>query len=222
MSLGRIKYSCGVPSSRARLRISAQRCGLAERCPPPIASLRFSPVAAEWEAWFEWSVHEPLAREAGVDPACIDALRTHSSVMEFDNTPRLIIRVAQALCRKHRSRCALCRGTRRIRRREAGRARHTRGLLLFDLVRAARVCGRAGADTRLLRPDLVVVPRCARLRPRRDRGSCVAIAMHVDHKVLFASNARTSAAPNSAGSSTVTPSAPAHALRRPNRASEVP
>ncbi len=58
-------------------------------------------VGAEWEAWFEWSVHEPLAREAGVDPACIDALRTHSTVDVIDDHARLIIRVAQALCRQH-------------------------------------------------------------------------------------------------------------------------
>ncbi|HTV92729.1 MAG TPA: carboxymuconolactone decarboxylase family protein [Verrucomicrobiae bacterium] len=55
----------------------------------------------EWGARFEWAVHETIAREAGVDPASIDALRTQSSIVRLDERPRLVIRVAQALCRKH-------------------------------------------------------------------------------------------------------------------------
>ncbi len=58
-------------------------------------------VGAEWGALFEWTTHEPIAREAGVDPAGIDVLRTQSSIEGLAQRPRLVIRVARALCREH-------------------------------------------------------------------------------------------------------------------------
>ena len=70
--------------------------------PAPDRELAILATGREWGARFEWAMHETLARKAGVEPASIDALRTHSSITELDKRPRLIIRVAQGLCRKHR------------------------------------------------------------------------------------------------------------------------
>lgn len=43
---------------------------------PRLSELAILVVGAHWQAGFEWAVHAPIAAEAGVDPAVIEAIRT--------------------------------------------------------------------------------------------------------------------------------------------------
>lgn len=59
-------------------------------------------TAAWWQSQAEWQIHEPIAREAGVSDAVIDALREgHEPVFECDDEA-LVVRLGQSLYRTRR------------------------------------------------------------------------------------------------------------------------
>ncbi|WP_298464190.1 carboxymuconolactone decarboxylase family protein [uncultured Erythrobacter sp.] len=43
--------------------------------PPRLSELAIIITGAHWQAGFEWHVHAPIALEAGIDPAAVDAIR---------------------------------------------------------------------------------------------------------------------------------------------------
>ncbi len=51
-------------------------CRYGTSLPPRLSELAIITVGAYWKAGFEWSVHAPIAEQAGLDPAAIEALRT--------------------------------------------------------------------------------------------------------------------------------------------------
>jgi 4-carboxymuconolactone decarboxylase len=51
-------------------------CRYGSSLPPRLSELAILITGAFWTAGYEWHVHAPLAIEAGIDPAIVEALRT--------------------------------------------------------------------------------------------------------------------------------------------------
>ena len=59
-------------------------------------------TAREFEARYEWFVHEKLARKVGTSVAAIDAVRTQASTAGLTRRERVLIDVPRAIVRRHR------------------------------------------------------------------------------------------------------------------------
>lgn len=58
-------------------------------------------TGASWQAQFEWWAHEPMAREAGVPNAVIDAIRAQATPAFDDDGDRLAWQLARELQHTH-------------------------------------------------------------------------------------------------------------------------
>lgn len=58
-------------------------------------------TAREFDCAFEWAAHVPIAREAGVREAAIDAVADEADVADLRDRERLIVRYARHLLRDH-------------------------------------------------------------------------------------------------------------------------
>jgi 4-carboxymuconolactone decarboxylase len=54
-------------------------CRFGTSLPPRLSELAILVSARIWRAEFEWQAHKPIAIEAGVSPAAIEAIRTHGT-----------------------------------------------------------------------------------------------------------------------------------------------
>ncbi len=64
---------------------------------PRLSELAILVVGAHWRAGFEWHVHAPIARAAGVSPGLIDALRVGQVPVFEREDERLVHAFARAL-----------------------------------------------------------------------------------------------------------------------------
>jgi 4-carboxymuconolactone decarboxylase len=69
---------------------------------PDARELAIIAAAREWDCLYEWYVHEPVARRAGVSEAAIDAVRTHAPLRAFPAGEREIAQYVRRLLRNHR------------------------------------------------------------------------------------------------------------------------
>jgi 4-carboxymuconolactone decarboxylase len=65
-------------------------CRYGSGLPPRLSELAILVTGAYWKAGFEWSTHAPIAAAAGIDPACIEAIRA-------GETPRFVQADEQAV-----------------------------------------------------------------------------------------------------------------------------
>ena len=59
-------------------------------------------VAHEMQSQFEWTMHEPVAREVGLEPAAIDVVKYNQSPQDLNARDALIIRFGRELLREDR------------------------------------------------------------------------------------------------------------------------
>jgi 4-carboxymuconolactone decarboxylase len=59
-------------------------------------------VAHEMQSQFEWTMHEPVAREVGLDPAAIDVVKFNKSAQDLQERDALVIRFGRELVRENR------------------------------------------------------------------------------------------------------------------------
>ena len=52
--------------------------------PPRLSELAILILARVWGAEYEWYAHKPIALEAGVAPATVEAIRTHITPAFFE------------------------------------------------------------------------------------------------------------------------------------------
>ncbi len=57
-------------------------------------------IAREMNSQFEWTMHEPVAREVGLDPAAIDVVENNTSPQGLKARDALVIRFARELVRE--------------------------------------------------------------------------------------------------------------------------
>jgi 4-carboxymuconolactone decarboxylase len=65
--------------------------------PAPLRELAVLATAREFDCPYEWAVHEPLAREVGVDAATIEAVATGASLDDAPETETLVVRYGREL-----------------------------------------------------------------------------------------------------------------------------
>jgi 4-carboxymuconolactone decarboxylase len=59
-------------------------------------------VAQEMQSQFEWTMHEPVAREVGLDPAAIDVVKFNKNPQDLQARDALVIRFGRELMRESR------------------------------------------------------------------------------------------------------------------------
>ncbi|MFB6304886.1 MAG: carboxymuconolactone decarboxylase family protein [Haloferacaceae archaeon] len=66
-----------------------------------VRELAIITTARELDCAVEWAIHEPIAREAGVSDAAVDAVAARSSTDDLDDTERTVVEYARELFRDH-------------------------------------------------------------------------------------------------------------------------
>ncbi|MFB6156382.1 MAG: carboxymuconolactone decarboxylase family protein [Haloferacaceae archaeon] len=69
--------------------------------PDAVRELAIITTARELDCAVEWAIHEPIAREAGVSDAAVDAVATRGSADGLDDTERMVVEYARQLFRDH-------------------------------------------------------------------------------------------------------------------------
>ncbi|MBI4308234.1 MAG: carboxymuconolactone decarboxylase family protein [Chloroflexi bacterium] len=77
--------------------------------PAPLRELAILTVAREINCQYEWTYHEPLARQAGVSDAAIEALRYRRPLKGLPLDEAAVTRYARSLVRAHQAGDALFR-----------------------------------------------------------------------------------------------------------------
>ena len=70
--------------------------------PEEVTELAILVTAREWDCQYEWTYHEPLAREAGVREEAIAAVRDRSAPSGLDEREALVFRYVQEIIRDHK------------------------------------------------------------------------------------------------------------------------
>lgn len=71
--------------------------------PQDVTELAILATAREWDCQYEWTYHEPLAREAGVREEAIAALRDRTAPSGLDEGEALVVRYVQETIRKRKA-----------------------------------------------------------------------------------------------------------------------
>lgn len=72
-------------------------CRYGTSLPPRLSELAIILTAAHWRSGYEWQVHAPLARQAGVDAAAVEAIRVGSAPDLGGDDERAVHAFTQAL-----------------------------------------------------------------------------------------------------------------------------
>ncbi len=67
---------------------------------PQVRELAILVIAREMRSQFEWTMHEPVAREVGLEPAAIEVVRDNKSPLNLTEKNSLIIRFGRELVRE--------------------------------------------------------------------------------------------------------------------------
>ncbi len=67
---------------------------------PQVRELAILVIAREMQSQFEWTMHEPVAREVGLEPAAIEVVRDNKSPQNLTERNALIIRFGRELVRE--------------------------------------------------------------------------------------------------------------------------
>ncbi len=67
---------------------------------PQVRELAILVIAREMRSQFEWTMHEPVAREVGLEPAAIEVVRDNKSPQNLTEKNALIIRFGRELVRE--------------------------------------------------------------------------------------------------------------------------
>ncbi len=69
---------------------------------PQVRELAILVIAREMQSQFEWTMHEPVAREVGLEPAAIEVVKYNKSPQDLKERDALIIRFGRELVREHK------------------------------------------------------------------------------------------------------------------------
>jgi 4-carboxymuconolactone decarboxylase len=69
--------------------------------PDAVRELAIITTAREFDCAYEWAAHEPIAREAGVREAAIDAVADREAPDDLTDTEALVVRYGRHLFRDH-------------------------------------------------------------------------------------------------------------------------
>ena len=69
--------------------------------PPRLSEFVILLTAAHWHQQFEWDIHAPLARDAGIPQPIIDAIWAHVPLTNLDSDEQVLYEMCLALHRDH-------------------------------------------------------------------------------------------------------------------------
>ncbi len=69
---------------------------------PQVRELAILVIAREMRSQFEWTIHEPVAREVGLEPAAIEVVKYNKNPQGLKERDTLIIRFGRELVREHK------------------------------------------------------------------------------------------------------------------------
>ena len=72
---GPLRVWLNSPELADRAQALGAFCRYYTTLPPRLSELAIITIGAYWKAGFEWAVHAPIALEAGLDPAAVEAIR---------------------------------------------------------------------------------------------------------------------------------------------------
>ena len=72
---GPLRVWLNSPELADRAQALGAFCRYYTTLPPRLSELAIITMGAYWKAGFEWAVHAPIAREAGLDPNAVEAIR---------------------------------------------------------------------------------------------------------------------------------------------------
>jgi 4-carboxymuconolactone decarboxylase len=75
MVQGPLRMWLNSPQLADRAQALGAFCRYGTVLPPRLSELAIITTGAYWKAGFEWAVHAPIALEAGLDPAAVEAIR---------------------------------------------------------------------------------------------------------------------------------------------------
>jgi 4-carboxymuconolactone decarboxylase len=73
---GPLRVWLNSPAFAERAQALGAFCRFGTSLPPRLSELAILVTGAYWRAGFEWFAHAPIALEAGLDPAAVEAIRT--------------------------------------------------------------------------------------------------------------------------------------------------
>jgi 4-carboxymuconolactone decarboxylase len=77
-------------------------CRYRSSLPPRLSELAILVTGAYWRAGFEWFVHAPIALEAGLDPAAVEAIRRGEDPELAKEDERAVYLFSRELMTRHR------------------------------------------------------------------------------------------------------------------------
>ena len=89
------------PALAGRAQELGAFCRYGTKLPARLSELAIITTGAYWQAGFEWHVHAPLAVEAGLDPAAVEALRTGATPHFEQEDEQAVWRFAHHLLHDH-------------------------------------------------------------------------------------------------------------------------
>ena len=76
-------------------------CRYGTTLPPRLSELAIITVGAHWRSGFEWHVHAPIARRAGVDDAAIEAIRRGDEPSLIEKDDNAVYAFSRELLKSH-------------------------------------------------------------------------------------------------------------------------
>ena len=77
-------------------------CRYDSSLPPRLSELAILVLASVWQAEYEWYAHKPIALEAGIDPAAVEAIRTGATPVFRQADEEIVHRFVVELHRERR------------------------------------------------------------------------------------------------------------------------
>ena len=89
------------PGLAGRAQELGAYCRYGSSLPPRLSELAILVTGAHWRAGYEWSVHAPIARDAGLSEAAVEAIRRNETPAFAREDERIVHRFAVEMLTAH-------------------------------------------------------------------------------------------------------------------------
>jgi 4-carboxymuconolactone decarboxylase len=90
------------PAFAERAQALGAYCRYGSSLPPRLSELAILVTGAHWRAGFEWFAHAPIAMEAGLDPAAVEAIRRGEEPSLAKDDERAVYKFSRELVAQRR------------------------------------------------------------------------------------------------------------------------
>jgi len=90
------------PAFAERAQALGAYCRFGSSLPPRLSELAILVTGAHWQAGFEWFAHAPIAIEAGLDPAAVEAIRKGEDPLLTKDDEKAVYQFSRELITRRR------------------------------------------------------------------------------------------------------------------------